>query len=117
MRKHDLCLNTAHLPKTGAALSASYCLVTAEYGSVNFYMPSNMHRCICTQYTLHTINFCLSIFQIVNLSHRYVLCYDVNILKYLSDTYYMECLIMTKVTIDRSILILVLEPNCLLRCL
>ena len=53
-------------------------------------------------YMLRTIT-CLSIFKVVNLSHRYVLSY-VNVLKYLPGTYFMERLINAKLTADRSIL-------------
>jgi len=87
----------------------------AEYGSVNFYMvvPSNMHSYEFTQHALHAINYCFSIFQIVDLSHRYVLSY-VNILKYVPGTYYMERLIISKVTVDRSVLISALYENTFL---
>ena len=44
---------------------------------------------------------CLSIFNIANLSHRYALSY-VNILKYLPGTYFMERLIIAKVTVNNQ---------------
>ena len=57
----------------------------------------NMWMFIVHTYMLPTIT-CLSIFKIINLSHRYALSY-VNILKNHPDTYYMGSLIMTKVTV------------------
>ena len=53
-------------------------------------------------YMSHTIT-CSSTFEVVYLSHRYVLSY-VNILNYLPGSYYMERLIIAKVAVDRSVL-------------
>ena len=57
----------------------------------------NVHICMLLTIT------CLFTFKVVNLSHRYVLSF-VNILKYPPGTYYMERLIIAKVTVDRSII-------------
>jgi len=69
-----------------------------------------MQSCVCTQHTLHTINYCLSIFKIVNLSCWHVSFY-VNTLNHLSCIRYLLCLIIAKLTVDRSVLIAALTAQ------
>ena len=82
---------TVSLPDTTAShyCTGSLRVISIKHVNVHIYMLP--------------IITCLSIFKVVNLSYRYVLS-CVNILKYLPGTYYMERLIIAKVTIDRSIL-------------
>ena len=81
-----------------ARLGINNCITGHSFVRVSKFLHV-MHSCVCTQHTLHTINYCLSIFKIFNLSYRYVSFY-VNIIKSSLDTHCLSCLIMTKVTMS-----------------